>query len=149
MFSPLAVLPCWWWTWLLLRLLMSSCSLFVPNSFAKLSAVSLPSRLQWELCVGLNPLQNDCVVSACLDHTPSSAFWHLPPNSARTGYAKEGALFISVQLPTDDVSALPKVWVLIRLCQRQSPSTKVNTSAPSKTKSSVSIQMILVSFVLA
>ena len=29
-------------------------------------------------------------------HTPSTAFRHLPPNSARFGYASEGALFISV-----------------------------------------------------
>ena len=28
-------------------------------------------------------------------HTPSIAFRHLPPNSARTGYATEGALYIS------------------------------------------------------
>ena len=28
----------------------------------------------------------------CDDHTPSLAFRHLPPNSARTGYAAEGAL---------------------------------------------------------
>ena len=28
-------------------------------------------------------------------HTPSTAFRHLPPNSARTGYVTEGALFIS------------------------------------------------------
>ena len=27
-------------------------------------------------------------------HTPSIAFRHLPPNSARFGYATEGALFI-------------------------------------------------------
>ena len=74
-------------------------------------------------------------------HTPSIAFWHLPPDSARTGYATEGALdltlrpslsgtflqtlpelvtplkgysvFISAQLSTDAVSALRKVWVLI------------------------------------
>ena len=48
-------------------------------------------------------------------HTPSIAFRHLPPNSARTGYATEGALFISAQLSSDAVSALRKVWVLIKL----------------------------------
>ena len=48
-----------------------------------------------------------------LAHTPSVAFWHLPPNSARIGYATEGALFISAQLSTDAVSAFRKVWVLI------------------------------------
>ena len=41
------------------------------------------------------------------------AFRHLPPNSARFGYASEGELFISAQLSTDAVSALRKVWVLI------------------------------------
>ena len=46
---------------------------------------------------------------------PRIAFRHLPPNSARIGYATEGALSISVQLSTDAVSALRKVWVLIRL----------------------------------
>ena len=30
-------------------------------------------------------------------HTPSTTFWHLPPNSARFSYATEGALFISAQ----------------------------------------------------
>ena len=39
-------------------------------------------------------------------HTPSSAFRHLPPNSARFSYATEGALFISAQLCNDAVSAL-------------------------------------------
>ena len=48
-------------------------------------------------------------------HTPSIAFRHLPPNSARFGYATEGALFISAQLSTDVVSTLRKVWVLIWL----------------------------------
>ena len=45
-------------------------------------------------------------------HTPSIAFLHLPPNSARFGYATEGALFISAQLSSDAVSALRKVQVL-------------------------------------
>ena len=48
-----------------------------------------------------------------LQHTPSIAFRHLPPNSARFSYATEGALFISAQLSTDAVSALRKVRVLI------------------------------------
>ena len=39
-------------------------------------------------------------------HTPSTAFLHLPPNSARFSYATEGALFISVQLSSDVVSTL-------------------------------------------
>ena len=46
-------------------------------------------------------------------HTPSIAFRHLPPNSARFSYVTEGALFISAQLSSDAVSALRKVRVLI------------------------------------
>ena len=41
-------------------------------------------------------------------HFPSIAFQNLPLNSARIGYATEGALFISAQLSTDAVSALRK-----------------------------------------
>ena len=48
-------------------------------------------------------------------HTPSIAFRHLFPNSARSGYATEGAPLISEQLSADAVSALRKVRVLIRL----------------------------------
>ena len=48
-----------------------------------------------------------------LIHTPSTAFRHLTPNSARFSYATEGAFFISVQLSSDAVSALRKVPVLI------------------------------------
>ena len=36
------------------------------------------------------------------------AFRHLPPNSARFGYATEGALFISAQLSTDTGQRPPK-----------------------------------------
>ena len=43
-------------------------------------------------------------------HTPSIAFWHLPPNSARFSYATEGALFISAQLSTDAVSERFGYW---------------------------------------
>ena len=47
-------------------------------------------------------------------HSPSIAFRHLPPNSARFSYATEGALdFICGQLSSDAVSALRKVRVLI------------------------------------
>ena len=38
-------------------------------------------------------------------HTPSIAFRHLPPNSARFSYATEGVVFISAQLSSDAVSA--------------------------------------------
>ena len=57
-------------------------------------------------------------------HTPSTAFRHLPPNSARFGYATEGALFISAQLSTHAVSALQKVWVLIRLWKQSSAKAR-------------------------
>ena len=63
------------------------------------------------------------------DHTPSIAFRHLPPNSATFRYAIEGALFITTQLSTDMVSALRKVWVLIRLWKQpsiQAHSTHIN-----------------------
>ena len=59
-------------------------------------------------------------------HTPSVAFRHLPPNSARIGYVTEGALFISAQLSTDAVSALRKVWVLTRLWKQN------NAPVPNK-----------------
>ena len=68
----------------------------------------------WE---GLGPAQTP-------NHTPNIAFWHLPPNSARTGYTTEGALFISTQLSTDAVSALRKVQVLIRLCKQPSAQSR-------------------------
>ena len=38
------------------------------------------------------------LLSKVLIHTPSIASRHLPPNSARFGYATVGALFISAQL---------------------------------------------------
>ena len=56
-------------------------------------------------------------------YTPCIAFRHLPPNSARFSYATEGALFISTQLSNNVVSALRKVWVLIRLWKEPSAQT--------------------------
>ena len=50
-----------------------------------------------------------CFHSLTSTHTPSIAFRHLPPNSARISYATEGALCSSQDLPTNAVSALPKV----------------------------------------
>ena len=58
-------------------------------------------------------------------HTPSIAFRHLPPNSARFSYATEGALFISAQLSTDAISALRKVRVLIRLWKQPSAQARM------------------------
>ena len=57
-------------------------------------------------------------------HAPSIAFRHLPPNSARIAYATEGALFISAQLSTDTVSALQKVWVLVKLWKQSSAQAR-------------------------
>ena len=56
-------------------------------------------------------------------HTPSIAFWHIPPNSARFSYAIKGALFISAQLSSDAVSTLRMVWVL-RLWKQHSARTR-------------------------
>ena len=51
-------------------------------------------------------------VSQVSGPTPSIAFRHLTPNSARFNYATEGtALFIFAQLSSDAVSALLKVRV--------------------------------------
>ena len=52
-----------------------------------------------------------------VDTHTSIAFRHLLPNSARSGYATEGALFISAQQSADVVSALLKVRVLIYDCR--------------------------------
>ena len=56
-----------------------------------------------------------------LAHTPGIAFRHLPPNSARFGYATEGSLFTSVQLSNDAVSNLRKA-----VEATQSPSMLLN-----------------------
>ena len=65
------------------------------------------------------------IINEALPHTPSTAFRHFPPNSARFSYVTEGALFISAQLSTDAVSALRKVRVLIRLWKQ--PSAQART----------------------
>ena len=51
-------------------------------------------------------------VEQCPTHTHSQH--HFPGPSSKC-YATEGALFISVQPSTDAVSAIGKVWVLIKL----------------------------------
>ena len=58
----------------------------------------------------LSPLSTDAVrqrppKGLGINHTPSIAFRHLPPNSAKSGYATERALFFSAQLSIDAVSA--------------------------------------------
>ena len=91
-------------------------------------------------------------------YTPSTAFRHLPPNSARFSYATEGALFISALLSTDAVSALRKVRVLISNMTveatqpRQSTHVNMRRIHPGlkkeEEKSSVSIQPVVVLFAL-
>ena len=82
-----------------------------------------PLPVRWMMLVRLRDRYGEwCRCSpygadVCL-HTPSIAFRHLPPNSAGTGYAAEGVLFISAQLSTDAASALRKVWVLTKLWKR-------------------------------
>ena len=61
------------------------------------------SSIWWPRSIVLNfGFESECSCSALLDllrhvdcgtHTPSIAFRHLPPNSARFSYATEGALF--------------------------------------------------------
>ena len=86
--------------------------------------------------------------------TPSTAFWHLPPNSARFSYATEGALFISAQLSTDLVSAPPPKGLSINKTVEATkcPSMHVNMRPGKKKKekkSYLSIQTIVVLFELA
>ena len=80
------------------------------------SARSLVTPLNWVALFIFVQLSTDAVSSlrplkgsGTDRHTPSTAFLHLPPYSARFGYAIEGALFISAQLSSDAVSALRKV----------------------------------------
>ena len=76
---------------------------------------SLKENLVWELTLIIKfDCGNPCM-SQLWRHTPSIAFRHLPPNSARFSYATEGALFISAQLSTDAITTLPKLRVLIWL----------------------------------
>ena len=85
---------------------MLSSKLFSAH-LSKISSCFFGGTLWWfVLCMGTLTVQG-------LHHTPSIAFRHLPPNSARFSYATEGALFISAQLSSDAVSALRKVPVLI------------------------------------
>ena len=68
------------------------------------------------------------ITSAPSMHSPSIAFRHLPPNSARFSYATEGALFISAQLSTDAVSAPPKgLGTNMTVEAAKRPITHVNT----------------------
>ena len=75
-------------------------------------AQSLPymKRTMWRfrllvMCV-VQFTQQVCVVLGQVCYMVSLAFQYLPPNSARTGYTIEGALFISTQLSTNALSAV-------------------------------------------
>ena len=72
-----------------------------------------------------------CVCVCVTLHTLLSGIY--PPNSARIGYATDGAFFISAQLPTYTVWTHLKFWVLIRLwnniaskrtCKHEAPGEK-------------------------
>ena len=79
-------------------------------SYKQVQSVCYPPLLPWAACRFRRLISvMECVMSWLgLLHTLSIAFRHLPPNSARFGYA---TLFISAQLSTDAVSTLRKVWV--------------------------------------
>ena len=119
---------------MLVRLVLSLVEL-VPTPFLS-SAQNTPSSVWTETLPGLlhdiSFLENNRPAGHCFQLcaavfrggsasgplTPSRiAFQHLPPTSARYGYTtSEGAM----QLSTDAaVSALRKVWVLIRLPRKQ------------------------------
>ena len=102
------------------------CSCVCLCMWARLRTVSVMTLLMMtSIRVGFSSLHSSVVFGQVLfsvktvslgqlvRHTPSIAFRHLPPNSARFSYATEGVLFISAQLSSDAVSALRKVPVLI------------------------------------
>ena len=69
-----------------------------------------------------------CFVFGSSQVTPQASLsGTIPPNSAIISCATEGALFISAHLSTDSVSALPKVWVLMRLWKQLTYSVKART----------------------
>ena len=93
------------------RLSTGHCHLLQPTCRLTLRASPSGTFLQ-TLPELVTPLKAFSEGFGYYNHTPSIAFRHRPPNSARFGHATEGALFISAQLSTDAVSALRKVWIL-------------------------------------
>ena len=89
------------------------------NAWVHSGLITLPMLL-YSMWPGLN-------ASDVSHHTPSLAFRHLPPNSARSGYVTEGALFISVQLPADAVRELRKVQVVVRLGKQRNVEARTYT----------------------
>ena len=83
----------------------------VPVSCTAMHDVSVPRTATHDVSVPCTATHDVSVPRTArhgVSHTPGIAFRHLPPNSARTGYATEGALFISPQLSTDALSSLGK-----------------------------------------
>ena len=91
---------------------------------------------QWTVGLLLKRLHSGTVSLHLVKSSDSSELTlrHLQaPHSARFSYATEGALFISAQLSSDAVSALRKVWVLIRLLKQpsaQAPHVNVRRIHP-------------------
>ena len=90
------------------------------KSGAKYQRARCVSGVQGVALLGGTGAEREVTERHTPSHTPSIAFRHLPPNSARFSYATEGALFISEQLSSDAVSALREVRVLIRLWKQPS-----------------------------
>ena len=55
------------------------------------------SLLHMQLHCTVSSVEEECVCELGYYHAPSIAFRHLPPNSARTVYATEGALALHLR----------------------------------------------------
>ena len=117
------------------------------KTFAKLF-IRLTAKLAHKVYFCFKTTFSHRLIPLCPEqtHTLSIAFQHLPPDSAITGYATEGALLLFAQLSTDAVSALRKVWVLRRLWKWHSTQAPIRLGW--KKRSSLSIQTTSVWFVL-
>ena len=127
----------------------SSSSLSLPTTLrASLSGTSLqtlpelvtPLKGSWSLSPRSCPPTRS-TPSVGTNHTPSIAFRHLPPNSARFSYATEGALFISAQLSSDASSERFGYWYDCRsnlapkhARKHETPPPRVKKRAPSRFK---------------
>ena len=76
-------------------------------------------------------------------HTPSIAFRHLPPNSARFGYATEGAFFISTQLSNDTLNT--GIIILVVIVYNLSPSSPTSIILPPPPPFSPSLVSLMIS----
>ena len=75
------------------------------------------SSFTWIIMLRHKRILQSCIACITLWASLSGTFLQ---NSARFSYVTEGALFISTQLSSNAVSALRKVWVLIRLWKQPS-----------------------------